>query len=132
MGAKSRPLSDRSGRRDTQSAGTVYRVARREVQTASPEAQTASPVPRASKLALLHTMGIGTSLFLIAVGAILRFAVTVSSRDFNVQTVGLILMIVGAVGLAISLLWITVWSDRRSRSPDVVERDVPPTQRYRY
>jgi sulfite exporter TauE/SafE len=76
-------------------------------------------------------MGIGTSLFLIAAGAILRFAVTVSSRDFNVQTVGLILMIVGAVGLAISLLWITVWSDRRHRT-DVVERDVPPTQRYRY
>jgi hypothetical protein len=40
-------------------------------------------------------------------------------------------MIVGAVGLAISLLWITVWSDRR-RGTDVVERDVPPTQRYRY
>ena len=76
-------------------------------------------------------MGIGTSLFLIAAGAILRFAVTVSSHAFNVQTVGLILMIVGIVGLAISLLWITVWSDRR-RSSDVVERDVPPTQRYRY
>ena len=76
-------------------------------------------------------MGIGTSLFLIAAGAILRFAVTVSSHSFNVQTVGLILMIVGAVGLAISLLWITVWSDRR-RGSDVVERDVPPTQRYRY
>jgi hypothetical protein len=76
-------------------------------------------------------MGIGTSLFLIAAGAILRFAVTVSSRDFNVQTVGLILMIVGAVGLAISLLWITVWSDRR-RGTDFVERYVPPTQRYRY
>jgi sulfite exporter TauE/SafE len=76
-------------------------------------------------------MGIGTSLFLIAAGAILRFAVTVSSRDFNIQTVGLILMIVGAVGLVISLLWITVWSDR-SRGVDVVERDVPPTQRYRY
>ena len=77
-------------------------------------------------------MGIGTSLFLIAAGAILRFAVTVSSTHFNVQTVGLILMIVGIVGLAISLLWITVWSDRRSRSADVVERDAPPTQRYRY
>ena len=77
-------------------------------------------------------MGIGTSLFLIAVGAILRFAVTVSSRDFNIQTIGLILMIVGAVGLAISLMWITVWSDRRSRERDVVERDVPPTERYRY
>jgi Domain of unknown function (DUF6458) len=77
-------------------------------------------------------MGIGTSLFLIAVGAILRFAVTVSSSSINVQTVGLILMIVGALGLAISLLWITVWSDRHSRTPDVAERDVPPTQRYRY
>jgi protein-S-isoprenylcysteine O-methyltransferase Ste14 len=76
-------------------------------------------------------MGIGTSLFLIAVGAILRFAVTVSSPDFNIQTVGLILMIVGGVGLAISLLWITVWSDR-SRGHDVVEHDVPPTERYRY
>lgn len=77
-------------------------------------------------------MGIGTSLFLIAVGAILRFAVTITSSSINVQTVGLILMIVGGVGLAISLLWITVWSDRRSHSPDVGERDVPPTQRYRY
>ena len=77
-------------------------------------------------------MGIGTSLFLIAVGAILRFAVTVSVRDFDLQTVGLILMIVGAVGLVISLLWLTVWSDRRSRGVDVVERDVPPTERYRY
>jgi sulfite exporter TauE/SafE len=76
-------------------------------------------------------MGVGTSLFLIAVGAILRFAVTVSTRDFNLQTVGVILMIVGAVGLAISVLWLLVWSDRRR---DVVDhRDVPPppTQRYR-
>jgi sulfite exporter TauE/SafE len=96
------------------------------------EANHANPVLRTSKLALLTKMGIGTSLFLIAAGAILRFAVTVSSTHFNVQTVGLILMIVGIVGLAISLLWITVWSDRRSRSSDVVERDVPPTQRYRY
>lgn len=77
-------------------------------------------------------MGIGTSLFLIAAGAILRFAVTVSARDFNVQTVGLILMIVGAVGLVISLLWISVWSDRRGRGVDPADRDVPPTQRYRY
>jgi sulfite exporter TauE/SafE len=74
------------------------------------------------------TMGVGTSLFLIAVGAILRFAVTVSTRDFNLQTIGLILMIVGAVGLAISVLWLLLWSDRR---PDVSDRDYPPpTRRY--
>ncbi|MBV9536998.1 MAG: hypothetical protein JO321_16495, partial [Solirubrobacterales bacterium] len=69
--------------------------------------------------------------FLIAAGAILRYAVTVSSSAVNVQMVGLILMIVGVVGLVISLLWITVWSDRRRRG-DVPDHDVPPTQRYRY
>ncbi len=78
-------------------------------------------------------MGIGTSLFLIAAGAILRFAVTATVPNFNLQTVGLILMIIGGVGLVISLLWLAVWSDRRSRPADVpAERDVPPTQRYRY
>ncbi len=77
-------------------------------------------------------MGIGTSLFLIAAGAILRFAVTATIPNFDLQTVGLILMIIGAVGLVISLLWLAVWSDRRSRPADVPDRDVPPTQRYRY
>jgi hypothetical protein len=48
-------------------------------------------------------MTIGTSLFLIAVGAILRFAVTAHVEGVNLQTVGLILMIVGGVGLAIGL-----------------------------
>ena len=60
-------------------------------------------------------MGLGTSLFLIAVGAILRFAVTVTTHSVNIQTVGVILMIVGAVGLFISLLWMTVYADRRRR-----------------
>jgi len=58
-------------------------------------------------------MALGTSLFLIALGAILRFAVSVTTHGFNVHTVGVILMIVGAVGLLISLLWMTVWADRR-------------------
>ena len=49
-------------------------------------------------------MGIGTSLLLIAVGAILRFAVTATTSAVNLHTVGLILMIVGAVGLLISLI----------------------------
>lgn len=58
----------------------------------------------------------------------MRFAVTVSTRDFNLQTIGLILMIVGAVGLAISVLWLLLWSDRRR---DVSDRDYPPpTRRY--
>ncbi len=58
-------------------------------------------------------MGLGTSIFLIAVGAILRFAVSVSTRGFNLHTIGLILMVVGIVGLVISVLWMTLWADRR-------------------
>jgi Domain of unknown function (DUF6458) len=59
-------------------------------------------------------MTLGTSLLLIAIGAILRFAVTVSTSGFNIHTVGVILMIVGAVGFILSLLYMTMW-DRRER-----------------
>jgi len=74
-------------------------------------------------------MGLGTSLLLIAIGAVLRFAVTVSTSGINVHTVGVILMIVGAVGFIISLFWMAMASDRRT----VVtrERDVPPAPGYR-
>jgi Flp pilus assembly protein protease CpaA len=48
-------------------------------------------------------MTIGTSLFLIAVGAILRYAVTAHVSGVNLHTTGLILMIVGIVGLVIGL-----------------------------
>jgi beta-lactamase regulating signal transducer with metallopeptidase domain len=72
-------------------------------------------------------MQIGTSIFLIAVGAILKFAVNADTEGFNIQTAGTILLIVGIVGLLISLLWMTLWSDRRERvaeRPVVRERDV--------
>jgi hypothetical protein len=78
-------------------------------------------------------MGIGTSIFLIAVGAILKFAVTASVSGVKLDTVGLILMIVGIIGLLLSLFWMTVWADRRRtvaadgavvRDRQVVERDV--------
>ena len=71
-------------------------------------------------------MGLGTSLFLIAVGAILRFAVNVSSGGFNLHTIGVILMVVGVIGLVISLLWMTIWSRRRDR---VVYDDRAPASR---
>lgn len=48
-------------------------------------------------------VGIGTSIFLIAVGAILRYAVTVTISGVELETVGLILIIVGCIGLVISL-----------------------------
>lgn len=48
-------------------------------------------------------MTIGTSLFLIALGAILRFAVNDSIEQVDLTTVGLILIIVGVIGLVIGL-----------------------------
>ena len=57
-------------------------------------------------------MGIGTSIFLIAVGAILKYAVTADVSGVDVNVVGVILMIVGAIGLLLSLLWMTIWADR--------------------
>ena len=58
-------------------------------------------------------MGIGTSIFLIAVGAILRYAITTNVEGVDLDVVGLILMIVGVVGLVLSFLWMTMWADRR-------------------
>jgi hypothetical protein len=52
-------------------------------------------------------MAIGTSLFLIAVGAILRYAVDATVASVDIQTAGLILMIIGVVGLVIGLFLLT-------------------------
>ena len=52
-------------------------------------------------------MGIGTSLFLIAVGAILYFAVDATVSGLEIATVGIILMVVGVVGLLISLFFLS-------------------------
>ncbi len=66
-------------------------------------------------------MGIGSSLFLIAVGAILYFAVNADISGLEISTIGVILMVVGIVGLLISLFFLssarrgdrTVVHDRR-------------------
>ena len=70
-------------------------------------------------------MQIGTSIFLIAVGAILRFAVTASTSGFSVHTAGVILMVVGGIGLLASLLLTSVWAGRRETvaADRVVVRD---------
>jgi len=72
-------------------------------------------------------MGIGTSLFLIAIGAILRWAVSDAINGVNLATVGLILLIVGIVGLVISLFVTFVWADRRDAT---VTRDRYADPRY--
>ena len=71
-------------------------------------------------------MTIATAIFLIAAGAILRYALNVHSSVINIQTVGLILMIAGGAGLALSLLYELV----RSGSPQ--DRDEHPQRRGGY
>lgn len=55
-------------------------------------------------------MGIGVSVFLLAVGAILAFAVDVTVQGLDLDTVGVILMIVGAIGLLLSALFLSSFS----------------------
>jgi hypothetical protein len=61
---------------------------------------------------------IATAIFLIAVGAILRYALNVNTDVINIQTVGLILMIAGGAGLALSLLYELVQQGGNSRDRD--------------
>jgi hypothetical protein len=69
-------------------------------------------------------MPLGTSIFLIAVGAILRYAVTATVSGISITTIGLILMIVGALGLVLSLLYMATWHPRAVREAPVA-REVP-------
>jgi hypothetical protein len=66
-------------------------------------------------------VGIGTSIFMIAIGAILYFAVNASISGLEIATVGLILMILGIVGLLISL-FLASQASRRGVAP--VDRPV--------
>jgi hypothetical protein len=59
-------------------------------------------------------MTIGTSLFLIAVGAILKYAVTANVEGINLHTAGLVLMLVGGLGLVLGLYLLT-----RGRCTDI-------------
>jgi hypothetical protein len=66
-------------------------------------------------------MGVATSIIVFAIGAILRFATTVHTTNFNIHTIGVILMIVGAVGFVVSLIFWGSWggfggSSRRRRT----------------
>ena len=75
-------------------------------------------------------MGIGGSLFLVAIGAILAFAVEVETEGFNLNTIGIILMIVGVVGILLSMMFWSSWggfnrTDRTViRDREVRDRDV--------
>jgi hypothetical protein len=55
-------------------------------------------------------MGLGVSLILIAAGAIMAWAVHVSTTGFNIHTVGYILLVVGIVGALLSLIFWSSWA----------------------
>lgn len=57
--------------------------------------------------------GIGIGVFLLAVGAILSFAVTAEAEGFNINTIGVILMIVGGLATLLSMLFWTSWFSQR-------------------
>ncbi|HET9243417.1 MAG TPA: hypothetical protein VFN99_08225 [Gaiella sp.] len=74
-------------------------------------------------------MGIGVSLVLIAAGAILTWAVTAEVSGVDINTVGVILMVVGIVGAVLSLVFWSSWGgfggyrrDTYVRDRDVVQR----------
>ena len=81
-------------------------------------------------------MSLGVSIFLLVVGAILTFAVDVSASGFSINTVGIILMAAGAIGLVLSLLFWSSFSPYRRRTATAlpeervveerrIERDLP-------
>jgi hypothetical protein len=72
-------------------------------------------------------MGIGVGIFLLAVGAILTFGINVDTDEsgiVNVDTIGIILMIIGAVGILLSLMFWSTWGGPGGRREErYVERD---------
>jgi hypothetical protein len=77
-------------------------------------------------------MTIGSSIVLIAIGAILKWAVTAQVSGINLQTVGTILFVLGLVGLALSLLYTFMWSRREPVQETRVVHRTPPAPDDRY
>jgi Domain of unknown function (DUF6458) len=74
-------------------------------------------------------MGIGASIFLMALGAILTFATSVSISGLDLDVVGIVLMLAGAFGLIMTML---VWGPRRrTRVLTADDEIVDPTRRTR-
>ncbi len=78
-------------------------------------------------------MGIAVSILLIAVGAVLTWGVTAEAEGLNVNNIGVILMIVGILGLVISMIFWSSWGGFHRRATYVegapVRREVAPRRR---
>ncbi len=72
-------------------------------------------------------MTTATSLILIAFGAILAFAVSFDLAGINIQTIGVILMVVGAIGLVIALATLAGYAPWGERRQSNAPTSAPPT-----
>ena len=68
-------------------------------------------------------MGLGTSIVLIAVGAILKYAINDTPNFIDLQTVGTILLVIGILGLVISVIYMFMTARRTPPSDRTVVQD---------
>ena len=68
-------------------------------------------------------MGLGVSIFLIAVGLILWLAIDITTQGIDIQMIGVILVIVGVIGLLLSLLFWSSWGGFGGVRRDTVVRE---------
>jgi hypothetical protein len=74
-------------------------------------------------------LGIGVSIFLIAIGAILAFAVNAQVSGVDIQAVGWILLVVGLIGLVLSMIFWSSWGGPAywsSRRRTYIDEQPPP------
>jgi hypothetical protein len=109
-------------------AVAVGRDGAERIRRATPAGRVSSAV-RETTIAKEPLMGTAVSLLLIAAGAILVWAVNTTVSGINIDTVGIILIVVGAVGLVLSLVFWSSWGGfggasarRDGSSTTVVER----------
>jgi nitrogen fixation-related uncharacterized protein len=73
-------------------------------------------------------MTIGAAIVLIAIGAVMKWAVTAHVNGFDIQTAGMVVFIVGLVGLGLSIMYTFLWSREAERYDryDTGARRPPP------
>ncbi|MGI8421202.1 MAG: DUF6458 family protein [Gaiellaceae bacterium] len=131
-----RDLKDRSPAHQREPTSTPYRPAGRVVPVPEFRFRTliVRNIPRTTPQGGPH-MGLGVSIFLTAVGAILAFAVNHQVNGLNIHTIGWILMIVGVVGFVLSMIFWSSWggpgyiTGARRRTTTYVD-DAPPPPGY--
>lgn len=75
---------------------------------------------------MVSRVTIGTSIVLIAIGAILKWAVTAQVKGFNIHTAGTVIFVLGLVGLALAIVYTFWWGPNRR---EVVYDDAPVAPR---